>query len=104
MFFISNSVNVHCRKKQIIITLARLQRWVKTMENNVNGQLDGCNVYLTFGGVTIKTIEMLKGCSLSYKPYLQLVTPANVYCLKIQILITAARLHRWIRLVENNVN
>ena len=30
MFVISNFINVYCRKKQIIITLARLQRWVKT--------------------------------------------------------------------------
>ena len=30
MFVISNFIYVYCHKKQIIITLARLQRWVKT--------------------------------------------------------------------------
>ena len=30
MFVISNSINVYCPKKQIIITLARLHIWVKT--------------------------------------------------------------------------
>ena len=55
MFVISNSINVYCPKKQIIITLANCIYGLrlKTCGSNVNGQLNGCNVHLTFGGVMI---------------------------------------------------